>query len=237
MNRRTKDYGEEKVLVVPKDKIPLWEGIIPPSIEVLDILRKNSSFILRNKAEGNPDLKQIIPYCVLMHTDEAGITRLFYAQRRNNADRELGGKWTIGMGGHINPEDSSFVKLINTKVEVRNLDIHHDFDVTILKCIERELQEEFEMTWQDIINIEYRALIFTSSDGVSKDHIAMVMMVKLATQNVKVKDELFRGSFFTQEEFLIYIGFSEFLNWLHSPEGIEYETQKWKNRREQSTSS
>jgi predicted NUDIX family phosphoesterase len=171
-----------------------------------------------------------------MHTDEAGITRLFYAQRRNNADRELGGKWTIGMGGHINPQDSSFIKL-ETRVEVKNLDTNHNFDATILECNKRELKEEFEMNWQDVINIEYRALIFTSADGVSKDHIAMVIMIKLATQNVKVKDELFRGLFCTQEEFLIYIGFSEFLNWLHTPEGIEYETQKWKNRREKSTSS
>lgn len=221
---------------MPRDKISLWEGIIPASQKILAMLRENSSFILRNEAEGNPDLKQIIPYCVLMHIDEAGTTRLFYAQRRGSADRELGGKWTIGMGGHINLEDGSFGKFLMGKIGVKNLNPNDRFDATILNCVKRELGEELEINWQDVLKIEYSALIFTASNEVSKDHVAIVLIIKLANEKVKVKDELFRGLFCTQEEFLIYTGYSEFLHWLHTPEGIKWETQKWKMRRKKSIS-
>ena len=83
----------------------------------LEILGQNFQFIPRNEVEGNPRLKQIIPYCILYHKDNKGfpmemkngvVVRFFHAQRKPEADRELQEKWTIGLGGHINPQDSSY---------------------------------------------------------------------------------------------------------------------------------
>ena len=150
-----RDYGQEKVLVVPWAKIPHWERVIPASQEILRLFKNSSLFVLRNKVEGDPSFKQIIPYCVLSYTDRKGITRLFHAQRRLEADRELGSKWTIGLGGHINPEDSSSRQFLKEEVNIVGLTLDDSFDATILSCAKRELDEEVEMIWDDVLEIKY----------------------------------------------------------------------------------
>jgi len=224
-----KDYGKEEVLVVSSERIPLWEGVKPASQEVIELLRKNSFMILRNKAEGNPRFKQIIPYCVLCHTDKKRRTRLFHAQRKAEADRELSGKWTIGLGGHVTPKDGFPHRFIEKKINIINLATDNPFDVMLLNCAKRELGEEVEMDWNDIIKIKYLALIFTKSDLVSKDHLGVVLMFRLRTKNVRIKKEEFlRGGFFTEEEFLIYTDYGDWLHWLHeTPEG-QYMDRNWR---------
>ena len=68
-----KDYDNEKVLVVPSNIVIPWEGVETENKEkILETLGQNFSFVLRNEAEGNPEMRQIIPYCVLSHTDDRG---------------------------------------------------------------------------------------------------------------------------------------------------------------------
>jgi len=225
-----KDYGKEEVLIVPADKIPLWKGAKPASQEILDILRRHGSMIRRKDAEGNPRLKQIIPYCVLYHVDGKGTRRLFYAQRKSSADRELGGKWTIGLGGHINPKDARRVyrRSREKKITVIGLNVKKTFDRTILNCAKRELNEELEIDWKNVLKIKYLALVFTSSDSVSRDHLAVVLLIKMKTKNVRIKEEEFvAGGFYTEEEFMIYTDFGSMLTWLHeTPEG-QYMDRNW----------
>jgi len=226
-----KDYGKEEVLVIPAEKIPPWEGIKIASQEILELLRGNSFSILRNKAEGNPDLKQIIPYCTLIHTDKKGVRRLFYAKRKSGADRELSGKWTIGLGGHINLKDrrALYQRLWKKKIGIPGLSIKNSFDVALLNCVKRELDEEVEMNWNDVIEIKYCTFLFTSSDYVSKDHLGISLTIRLKNRNVKIrKGELADGAFFTEEEFLIYTGYHDFIHFLHTPEGMEMERRSRK---------
>ena len=221
-----KDYGKEEVLVVPAEKISLWEGIKPASQETLELCRKNSFLISRNRAEGNSYLRQIIPYCTLIHIDEKGMTHLFYAKRKPEADRELSGKWTIGLGGHINPKDRHVLYrgLCKRKIDIVGLEMDNSFDAMILNCAARELKEEVRIDWDDVIEIKYYALISTSSDFVSKDHLGVVLLFMLRTMEVEIRQEEFtKGGFFTEEEFLIYADYSDWLRWLHTSEGIKME--------------
>lgn len=219
-----RDYGKEGVLVIPKNVIASWEGVkTKNSEEVLKVIRQNAYFLPRNKAESNPDVTQIIPYCVLSHTDSEGTKRLFHAQRKAIADRELAGKWTIGLGGHINPEDRIFNRLIRKRENVADLNIDNKLSQTLLNCAKRELNEELIFDWEDVKKIEFLGLVMNTEDLVSKDHLGIVLIFEMTTQDVKVRPEgeMAYGQFLTQLEFLILLDWRDFLLSIHIPEQIK----------------
>lgn len=67
------------------------------------VLNSNDlQYMDRDKAENDPDFKQIIPYCLL---DRDGLY-LSYRRTKKGGDSRLYEKWSIGIGGHINPSDA-----------------------------------------------------------------------------------------------------------------------------------
>ncbi len=65
------------------------------------ILREKGFFVERDHAETNPDLKQIIPYSILSSDGAVLLMR----RLPRGGEHRLHGKLSIGVGGHINPED------------------------------------------------------------------------------------------------------------------------------------
>jgi len=57
----------------------------------------------RDRAEGDPSYKQVIPYVVL-RSRAAGRLACY---RRKGSEKRLHDLWSIGIGGHVNPEDGS----------------------------------------------------------------------------------------------------------------------------------
>ncbi|MDQ2966504.1 MAG: NUDIX domain-containing protein [Chloroflexota bacterium] len=98
----------ELVYVVPREIVipgpgPGWLGIRTDAAEViLGQIATTGRFAPRPAMEGDPAFKQIIPYVVLR--DGA---RWFLMQRtRGGADQRLHDRWSIGVGGHLNPGDA-----------------------------------------------------------------------------------------------------------------------------------
>jgi predicted NUDIX family phosphoesterase len=58
-------------------------------------------FVDRPAAEEDPSLKQIIPYCVITRGTEIFLVR----RRKKGTEARLHGQYSIGLGGHIGPED------------------------------------------------------------------------------------------------------------------------------------
>lgn len=81
------------------------QGFTPASAaaahDVLGAFAQRGFFVERREAERCADWKQLIPYCVLTRGEEV------YAVRRLAAGSEgrLHGRWSIGLGGHVGPED------------------------------------------------------------------------------------------------------------------------------------
>jgi predicted NUDIX family phosphoesterase len=95
----------EQVLVIPRTAImddPGWVGVRAERIEEFPgIVDRDGAFVDRASAERDRTLKQVIPYLVLSDGP-----RLFLMQRtRAGGDRRLHDRWSIGVGGHINPGD------------------------------------------------------------------------------------------------------------------------------------
>ena len=66
-----------------------------------ETVRSAGFFVERDHAERNPDLKQIIPYTLV--TTGGRVLRMRRLSKGGEA--RLHGKLSIGVGGHINPED------------------------------------------------------------------------------------------------------------------------------------
>ncbi len=96
---------DEQVLVVPRAALVPgegWLGVRRGDLgEALDIVARDGFFVRRADAEDDPALKQVIPYLVLRDGE-----RWFLMRRtRAGGDARLHDRWSIGVGGHLNPGD------------------------------------------------------------------------------------------------------------------------------------
>ncbi len=69
--------------------------------ELVARVRERGFFVEREHAERDPELKQIIPYCVLRRGGDVFLMRRLAA----GGDARLHGKRSIGVGGHVEPPD------------------------------------------------------------------------------------------------------------------------------------
>lgn len=124
-----KKYGEERVLCIPTEALKAYakgsDPILYDTENVLTCMKECASYQLRWKVEQDSSWKQVIPY-VVMETED----RIMAAKRLKGDPRLVGG-FTVGMGGHINPEDG---------------------EDPIETCIRREMGEETTFNWERDLN-------------------------------------------------------------------------------------
>ncbi len=95
----------ELVGVVPREAAmgdAGWHGLRTSGLDdLLGVIRARLRFEPRDRMETDPRFKQVIPYLVLR--DGADV---FLMQRTQaGADQRLHDRWSIGVGGHLNPGD------------------------------------------------------------------------------------------------------------------------------------
>ena len=95
----------EQVLVVPRRALmgdPGWLGVTTDGLEAFEaIVAAHGAFRDRAEMEQDSTWKQVIPYLVLRDGP-----RYFLMHRtRAGGDARLHDRWSIGVGGHLNPGD------------------------------------------------------------------------------------------------------------------------------------
>ena len=151
----------EKVLCIKKDRLPnewLKEEIaIKYNESDIETFIKNSDilWIDKDKAENDINYKQIIPYAIVQNSNNE-----FACYLRHGSEDRLHGCWSLGIGGHINPQDglSDIISIAGA-------------------ALTREMQEEFldfdfgnsSLAFKGIINEEY--------SEVGNSHIGFVYFV------------------------------------------------------------
>ena len=83
------------------------QGFLPPDAVDLNALAGHLFFAERRFMEENSHYKQIIPYLVLQRGLGDQVRVLAYQRRTKHTERRLGGLWSVGFGGHIEPLDRS----------------------------------------------------------------------------------------------------------------------------------
>jgi predicted NUDIX family phosphoesterase len=81
---------------------PGWHGLVDTDLDGFQaIVRREGRFVDRAAAEEDRQLKQVIPYLVLRDAER------YFLMRRTRAgtDARLHDRYSIGVGGHLNPGD------------------------------------------------------------------------------------------------------------------------------------
>lgn len=163
--------SEEHVLVVARDRLPdaaNWYGLRTDGLGAcLDLIGREGRYAPRTAMEQDSSFKQVIPYIVLRDGD-----RYFLMRRtRAGADQRLHDRWSIGVGGHLNPGDG---------------DLHDG----LLREWHEELEADFEPAFEPL------ALLNDDTTDVGSVHLGVVFVADASGRpvNVRERDKL-QGSF------------------------------------------
>lgn len=160
-------------------------------------------FVDREGAERNPAWKQWIPYCVICCAPRTGAHNpvpdgIFRVQRtRGQSEVRLHGAWSIGLGGHVEPEDA-----------VPSPGQPETGPRFFTRSLWRELREELHLEIPETSQPRFLGLLNDDSTAVGQVHAGLVYRLDLAAtldqaqQSVRVREiSKMRGGFGSLVEF------------------------------------
>ena len=167
---------DEQVLVVPRSVVPdggAWHGLRTDVIRpFLDVVARHGRFRARAAMEVDPTHKQIIPYLVLRDGDRTFLMR----RTRAGVDSRLHDRWSIGIGGHLNPGDAG---------------LHGG--------LRREWREEMAADFEP--DFEPLALLNDDTTEVGAVHLGVVFVADARGRAVAVREtDKLEGAFATRAE-------------------------------------
>jgi predicted NUDIX family phosphoesterase len=168
--------AEARVLVVPRPVLmgdPGWYGLRTDGLEAFpSIVARDGRFAERAAMERDPSFKQVIPYLVLREG-----ARLFLMQRtRAGGDERLHDKWSIGIGGHLDPGD-----------------------VDLAGGLRREWHEELVADFEPAFRLV--GLLNDDTTDVGRVHVGAVYLAEADGRPVTVREtDKLRGAFATLDE-------------------------------------
>jgi predicted NUDIX family phosphoesterase len=154
---------DELVLVVPRAVVVPgdgWYGVRAVEMAaVLEVVARHGSFRPRSRMEADPSFKQVIPYLVLRDGE-----RWFLMRRtRAGGDARLHDRWSIGVGGHLNPGDV-------------------DVPGGLRREWHEELEAGFEPPFQPI------GLLNDDTTPVGAVHLGLVFVADAAGRDVRIRE-------------------------------------------------
>jgi len=97
---------DELVIGVPREKLlggPDWRGVrTEDAARYLEAIEGAVEYRQRRDVEEDPSWKQVIPYLVLRD----GPSVFLMKRTREGGDERLHDRYSIGIGGHVNPDDA-----------------------------------------------------------------------------------------------------------------------------------
>ena len=164
---------EELVFAFPTDL--LWKlmtykkkGLIMGNSEVLKKIIQNGLFLKRSELEEDPSYKQIIPYAIISYKDS------YYLFRRTSGQTEkrLHNKFSVGSGGHMNPDYSAESK-----------------EQYLIDELKRELSEEVKLLNGCLIeDIEFIGFINDDTIPVGRVHIGLLYNIHVSNKEVYINE-------------------------------------------------
>jgi predicted NUDIX family phosphoesterase len=164
---------EELVFAIPTNefwKLVTYEekGLIKETREVLTGIVQNGLFRKRSELEEDPTYKQVIPYAIISNNES------FYLFKRTSgqAEKRLHNKFSLGAGGHMNPDNSFKSK-----------------EQYLTDELKRELFEEVRLlNGCSIEDIEFIGFINDDTIPVGKVHIGLLFNIHVSNKNVAINE-------------------------------------------------
>jgi predicted NUDIX family phosphoesterase len=160
---------DEMILVVRRslfEELGAFQGLNFSVEHFLPALldRSNNFFTARTAAETNPELKQIIPYVLLVHEGRV----LHYVRGKKAGEQRLVAKGSIGIGGHMNDHDEGLFALDRAA-----------YDTAVQREVGEELRLGAKYTNRAV------ALLNDDSNEVGQVHLGVVHIFQLASADVQ----------------------------------------------------
>jgi len=161
-----------------------FQGFIPAKeFDFENVILKNYEWMEKDKAEQDPDYKQPVGYCVVYSPETK---RVFLYQRSkidaNYSEKRLQGKWSCGIGGHIE------------KIDTTNGNPIHESSL-------REILEEVKINGNKTMQV--LGYINDDTNDVGKVHFGILYLVLIEGDNVEPLDpEISEGKLVSMEVFI-----------------------------------
>jgi predicted NUDIX family phosphoesterase len=154
---------EERVFVVPRSAVPGgcdWYGVRTDALPAfVAAVERSGTYEPRSAMERDPSYKQVIPYLVLRDGP-----RWFLMQRTAaGGDERLHHRYSIGVGGHLNPGDGG-----------------------VLGGLRREWEEEVEADF--VPDFELVALLNDDTTDVGSVHLGAVYVADARGRRVAIRE-------------------------------------------------
>ena len=171
---------EENILVVRRslfDQLGAFQGLCFDVDRYLPafLARENNFFTPRGPAELNPELKQIIPYVLLVHGDSV----FHYVRGKKAGEQRLVAKGSLGIGGHMNDGDEGLFALDRDAYNV---------------AVQREVAEEVFIETKFTSHVV--ALLNDDSNEVGKVHLGVVHVFRLENGAARKREAMITESGF-----------------------------------------
>lgn len=166
---------EEQILVIPAEvlkQVAPFDGFTTEIDRYLGPVLESDAlqFQPRGKMEADPNFKQLIPYVILRHVDNEGVTHLFrYTRGSGQGEARLHAKQSIGIGGHISTEDA---------VAREGQPDHGPYRNGMLRELTEEVRLETKYTEKCV------GMIYDSSTEVGRVHLGVVHIFDLESADV-----------------------------------------------------
>lgn len=158
---------DERILVVPRDKLlpePVHGFSVGGAAAYLDRVRAHGIFRPRVELEQDPSVKQIIPYLIVRHRQQV----FLFQRTASGGEERLHGKYSIGVGGHINRGD-----------------VEGATDL-VAAGLRRELEEELilEGSWR----ARLVGVLNDDTNPVGQVHFGLVHVVDVDSARIEVRE-------------------------------------------------
>ena len=174
------EAGDELVFAVPRGLLlepehreHAWRGVLEvPAEPYLDRTLRHGAFRPRREAEDDPTWKQVIPYLAVRD----GARYLLMRRTRAGGDARLFDRYSIGVGGHLNPGDAD-----------------------VMGALRREWREEVDAQFEP--EFRFVGLLNDDEDPVGAVHLGFVYTADVAGRPVGIREtEKLTGEFRTPED-------------------------------------
>jgi len=135
------------------------------SEEIYAEILGNYTFMPREKAEYDPDHKQVIPYVIVRENDNY----LLLKRTKKQSEKRLHNKYSLGIGGHVNPET-----------------LDHEENV-ITGSLHRELNEEVLIGSPG--TLDFIGIINDESNSVSRVHLGLLYVMNAGSSEYRVLED------------------------------------------------
>lgn len=161
----------EYILVIKADYLKDFIGDNPglkkvDEAKLFKIIMEKGGFKERVQVENDPDYKQIIPYVAMLNDNNEILT---LKRLETQSEKRLHNKLSLGVGGHVNTDDS------NTPLEA------------FKKGMQREIEEEVKVDFKE--PPQFIGVIYDNTTSVGQVHLGMAYKVKIDFFGINEKDK------------------------------------------------